>query len=120
MRKVDTSGIITTFAGTAGVCSYTGDGGAATSATVKYPTGVAADSAGNVYIGDTGNLRIRKVDSGGTITTYAGNGACFDGDGIATSHGVCQPIGVAADPAGNVYIADPSDASSAKWIRAAT
>ncbi len=74
-----------------------------------YPTGVAVDSSGNIYISDFGNLRIRKVDSTGTITTFAGDGECFDGDGTATMHGVCYPWGVALDSSNNLYIADTYD-----------
>jgi sugar lactone lactonase YvrE len=69
VRKVSPAGIISTFAGT-GICTYSGDGGPATSATLSVPQAVAADGSGNVYIADTGNSVIRKVDSSGTITTF--------------------------------------------------
>ena len=88
IRKVTVStGIITTIAGT-GTGSYSGDNGAATSATLSYPYGVGLDTAGNVYIADWGNHRIRKVTvSTGIITTIAGTGASsYSGDnGPATS-----------------------------------
>lgn len=74
VRKVDTSGIITTFAGVVGQCGHNGDGISATSAYLYYPLGVATDSAGNVYIADTDNLRISEV-RGGTISTFAGGGS---------------------------------------------
>ena len=77
---MDTSGIITTVAGT-GTFGYTGDNIAATSAKLNSPFGVAVDSAGNLYIADTGNHRIRKVDASGIITTVAGNGTGYSGDG---------------------------------------
>ncbi|MFY9561809.1 MAG: beta-propeller fold lactonase family protein [Terriglobales bacterium] len=81
VRKVDTSGIIMTVAGN-GICGYTGDGGPATSAELNLPRGVALDASGNLYVGDTDNCVVRKVNTGGTITTFAGNGSCgFSGDG---------------------------------------
>jgi hypothetical protein len=107
IRKVDTSGTITTVAGN-GTQGYNGDNIRATSAELWYPIGVAVDSAGNLYIVDSGNYRIRKVDTSGTITTVAGNGtAGYNGDNIpATSAELSNPVGVAVDSAGNVYIAD--------------
>ena len=107
VRKVDTNGIITTVAGN-GTYGNTGDGGAATSAELSYPIGLAVDSAGNIYIGDYFNNRVRKVDTTGTITTVAGTGtAGYTGDGTtATSAEINGPNGVALDTAGNIYIAD--------------
>ncbi len=105
VRKV-VNGVITTVAGT-GLPGYTGDNGAATSATLDTPWGVAVDAAGNLYISDSGNSVIRKV-SGGVITTIAGTGtAGFSGDsGAATSATLNGPGGIALDAAGNLYIAD--------------
>src|SRR5271157_4225867 len=105
IRKVS-GGTITTIAGN-GILGFSGDGGPATSASLYWPQGVAVDSAGNLYIADTGNQRIRQ-ESGGTITTVAGNGAYgFSGDGgPATSASLNNPAGVAVDSAGNLYIAD--------------
>ena len=79
------------------------------------PIGVAVDSAGNLYIADTGNNRIRKV-SNGVITTVAGNGTPgFSGDnGPATSAQLNDPYGVAVDSAGNLYIADTAITASAR------
>ena len=109
IRKVDGSGNISTFAGT-GRDGFSGDGGAATAARLRYPSGVAVDDAGNVYIADEGNLRIRKVDGSGNISTFAGAGAggvSGDGDGgAATAARLSNPQDVAVDNAGNVYIAD--------------
>jgi len=104
VRKVDTNGIITTLAGG----GSGGDGGAATNASVNHPAGVASDPAGNLYIADTGNNRIRKVDTNGIITTIAGNGfGAFAGDGGAAIHAsLSGPTGVAVDAVGNLYIAD--------------
>jgi uncharacterized protein (TIGR03437 family) len=113
IRKVDTSGTITTVAGanpTLGLGGFSGDGGPATSALLNSPTGVALDSAGNIYIADYGNERIRKVDTSGTITTIAGVGAVTGSDtgdgGPATSAEIGSPYDVAVDGKGNVYIAD--------------
>ena len=115
IRKVNTLGIISTFAGiqyTTATGLYGGDGGAATSAYLASPTGVAVDTAGNVYIADVGNARIRKVNGLGIITTIAGNGTYgYSGDGtLATSAELNYPWGVAVDRVGNVYIADGGNA----------
>jgi sugar lactone lactonase YvrE len=103
------SGIITTVAGTYPTCTsgYSGDNGLATNATLNYPNGVALDSAGNLYIADSGNNVIRMV-SKGTITTFAGTGvAGYAGDnGSATSAMLAYPKNVAVDGMGNLYIAD--------------
>jgi uncharacterized protein (TIGR03437 family) len=105
IRKVS-NGIITTVAGNGGY-GFSGDNGPATSAQLYDPYGVAVDSAGNLYIADTLNGRVRKV-SNGVITTIAGNGTYgFSGDnGPATSAQLSRPYGVAVDSAGNVYVAD--------------
>jgi sugar lactone lactonase YvrE len=107
VRKVTAAGIISTIAGN-GSAGFTGDGGAATSAELYYPEGVAVDSTGNVYIADEENERIRKVTPGGTISTVVGNGmAGFAGDkGAATTAEIDLPLGVAVDSYGNLYIAD--------------
>ena len=103
IRKVTVStGIISTIAGT-GTVSYSGDNGAATSATLYGPLGVGLDTASNVYIADTANHRIRKVTvSTGIITSFAGSGtASYSGDnGPATSATLNWPYGVAVDSAG--------------------
>jgi uncharacterized protein (TIGR03437 family) len=105
IRKVS-NGIITTVAGNGGY-GFSGDNGPATSAQLYDPYGVAVDSAGNLYIADTLNGRIRKV-SNGVITTIAGNGTYgFSGDnGPGTSAQLSRPYGVAVDSTGNVYVAD--------------
>lgn len=106
IRMVDTRGIITTVAGN-GAAKFSGDKGPATSASLNYPKGVAVDAAGNIYIADCNNSRIREV-SNGTITTIAGDGLFgFGGDGgYATNALLRFPSGVAVDSAGNVYVAD--------------
>ncbi len=100
------NGVMSTVAG-GSFGPGTGDNGPATSAELLYPQGVAVDSAGNLYIADTVNNRIRKV-ANGMITTVAGNGTQgFSGDnGPATSAELIRPYGVAVDSAGNLYIAD--------------
>jgi sugar lactone lactonase YvrE len=107
IRKVNTSGVITTVAGS-GDLGFSGDGGPATSAAFRDPRYLAVDSAGNIYISDRTNNRIRKVNTAGIITTVAGNGtAGFSGDGgPATSAAINYPFGVAVDSAGNLYFAD--------------
>ena len=107
IRKVDSTGTITTIAGT-GESGSGGDGGPATAARLDFPTDMAVDGTGNLYIADTGNSRIRKVDSTGTITTVAGTGERgFSGDeGPATAAQLYSPRSVAVDGAGNLYIAD--------------
>jgi sugar lactone lactonase YvrE len=106
-----TVGIISTFAGT-GDSGYTGDGLAATSATMTSPSGVALDGAGNLYIADTGDNVIRKITAAtGLIATVAGTGAAgYAGDGLAaTSAELNGPWGVTVDAAGNLYIADTAN-----------
>lgn len=107
IRRVSASGIITTVAGT-GRTGYSGDGGPAVNAQLACPHGVAADGAGNVYITDTDNQRLRKVGVDGTISTVAGNGSQgFAGDGgPAASAQLFAPTSLALDPAGSLYIAD--------------
>jgi sugar lactone lactonase YvrE len=146
VRKVSTKGIITTFAGT-GITGYSGDSGPASAATLNQPDAVAADSSGNIFIADNGNGVIRKVDTSGTITTFAsniyafaiatdaignvyasdfevvwkitpaGSASIFAGssygyggdDGPATQARLALPEGLAVDTAGNVYIMDTSN-----------
>ena len=107
VRKVS-GGVITTVAGN-GTAGFAGDNAAATSAQLNNPTGVAVDSSGNLYIADSGNNLVRKV-ANGTITTFAGSnsaGAGYSGDGgTATNGQLNNPVGVAVDASGNVYIAD--------------
>jgi len=107
IRRVDTSGTITTIAGT-GESGFSGDNGPAVQAQLDAPLGVAVDAAGNLYIADAGNNRIRRVDTSGTITTIAGTGEPgFGGDsGPAVEAQLYSPYGVAVDGAGNLYVAD--------------
>jgi len=109
IRKVDVeTGIITTIAGT-GKDDYSGDGGPATDAELKKPRGLYVDTSGNIYIADTDNQRIRKIDVGtGIIITIAGMGVRgFSGDGLpATDAKLNKPHAVYMDTSGNIYIAD--------------
>jgi uncharacterized protein (TIGR03437 family) len=106
VRKVS-GGVISTVAGN-GTAGYTGDKGPATSAELNNPTAVALDSSGNLYIADSANNVVRMVSSSGTITTFAGdNTVGYSGDmALATGAQLSNPVGVVADSAGNVYIAD--------------
>ncbi|MEU1998012.1 hypothetical protein ABZ511_26525, partial [Nocardia gamkensis] len=108
VRKVDhATGVITTVAGT-GTAGYDGDNQHAINAELHYPNGVAVDGAGNLYIADTGNQRVRRVDPAGVITTVAGTGADgYNGDNQpAIDADLDYPEGVAVDGAGNLYICD--------------
>jgi len=98
---------ISTVAGT-GSAGFAGDGGAATAAQLKFPAGVAFDAAGNLYIADSFNSRIRKVDTSGNISTIAGTGdfGYFGDTNAATKAGMNRPYSLAIDKSGNIYIAD--------------
>ncbi|HEY3839705.1 MAG TPA: SBBP repeat-containing protein, partial [Bryobacteraceae bacterium] len=112
IRRVTTDGNINTFAGNQVYSfGYSGDGAAATSAQLDFPTDVAIDSSGNVYIADYGNFVIRQVTKDGNIHTYAGNDInSFAGDGAAaTSASLFQPYGVAVDSSGNLYVTEYGD-----------
>jgi sugar lactone lactonase YvrE len=111
LRKVGADGMITTVAGN-GSPGFSGDGGAATSAQLSAPLGLAIDENDNIYVADLGNNRVRKIAPGGTITTVAGNGTPgFSGDsGAATSAQLHQPIDVTWDRGTDaLYIADVSN-----------
>jgi len=106
VRKVDISGIITTVAGT-GAVGFSGDGGPATSASLSGPRDVVADSAGDLFIADSGNNRVRKVDATGVITTVAGDGTDgYSGDGGPALAADLRVWSVAVDIGGDLYIAE--------------
>jgi sugar lactone lactonase YvrE len=116
IRKVGVNGTITTVAGsgTPNHVGYSGDGGAATNAAFDYPEDVTVDSAGNLFIADSGNNVIRKVSTNGLISTAVGSGfdagtgsGAYAGDGgYATNARLYDPQGVAIDTNGNLFIAD--------------
>jgi sugar lactone lactonase YvrE len=112
VRRVDAaSGVITTVAGS-GVLGYSGDGGRATAAQLNFPVGIALDAAGNVFVADSYNNRIRRIDAAtGLISTVAGTGdfnSSGDG-GPATAATLNTPTGIAVDAEGNLFIADEAN-----------
>jgi sugar lactone lactonase YvrE/uncharacterized protein YjdB len=110
IRKINTSGIISTLAGS-GINGSTGDGGPATAALVNRPTNLVLDGAGNIYFADWGNNKIRMINTAGQISTIAGmaGGAGYNGDGIATTHKLSAPYSVSLDALGNLYISDENN-----------
>jgi sugar lactone lactonase YvrE len=108
VRKINTSGIINTIAGGNNTLGFSGDNGPATAADFHIPIGIAIDGNGNIYIGDSYNNRVRKINSSGIISTYAGTGIeGYSGDGgpaiLAELYG---PVGVTVDVSGNLYITE--------------
>ncbi len=112
IRKVDAQGILTTVAGSPGSFGFGGDGGLATSAILSSPQDAAPDAGGVLWIADSSNFRVRKVDGTGVITTVAGvSGWSYAGDGGPASSAMLSAVsGVALDSTGNVFIADTSNA----------
>jgi hypothetical protein len=110
IRKVDARGIITTIAGT-GAAGYTGDGGLAIKATFRGPKAIRCDRFGNIYVVDTENHAIRKIDvKSGIVNTVAGGRKSPEGDGgDPTKAGLDRPHGCVVDASGNIYIADSNN-----------
>lgn len=108
VRKVNTSGIISTVAGIGNSQGYSGDGGQATAAKLHTPAGVAVDVSGNIYIVDEYNWVIRKVNTSGIISTFAGNGSVgYSGDGGQATDAKIEAWGEpAVDAAGNLYFGE--------------
>ncbi len=104
IRKVTSAGVVTTLAGTAGSEGNTDGSGAA--ARFRYPSGVAVDRSGNVFVADTDNHAIRQITSSGVVTTVGGGSTTGSTDGAGTAAKFFNPKGIAADSAGNLYIAD--------------
>ena len=119
IRKVNTSGIISTIAGT-GTTGYGGDNGPAIAAKLWLPRLMAFDSEGNLYVADTHNDRVRKISTSGIITTVAGTGVQgYSGDGTtATAAQLGGPQGVAIDDSGNLYIAESGNSVLRKVSKA--
>jgi hypothetical protein len=105
IRKIDASGIVSTFAGT-GIAGFSGNGGPATTAQLSSPKGITSDISGNIYIVD--NNRIRKINTAGIISTYAGSGSGGSGGdgGPALQAGMDDPTDIACDGTGNIYLAE--------------
>ncbi len=113
IRKVDTSGNVTTLAGNGTQGYADGTGGPTGTAEFDAPTGLAVDAFGDVYVADYGNNRIRVVDASGNVTTLAGNGTQGRANGTGGPAGTAEfdgPAGVALDATGNVYVADSENA----------
>jgi hypothetical protein len=118
VRKIAAgSGVITTYAGVPGKCGYSGDGGLAANAEMNYPHDISLDGAGNLYITDLNNHRIREVNAATQIvTTVAGDGvAGYNGDGPAIGVSLNGPQGAYADPNGNLFIADTNN-NVVRWV----
>lgn len=115
IRKITPAGVVTTLAGKAGNTGSTDGIGSA--ARFEYPTGIATDSAGNVYVTDYGNYTIRKITSAGVTTTLAGTaGARGSTDGTGPSARFAGPLDVAVDGAGNLYVTDAYDSHTIRKI----
>jgi streptogramin lyase len=114
IRKITSAGVVTTFAGTAGVTGSANGTGAAASFSTPYD--VAVDSSGNVYVADIGDNTIRKITPAGVVTTLAGTaGVTGSADGTGAAASFFLPTGVSVDGSGNVYVAD-SDNSAIRKI----
>ena len=115
VRKV-TAGTINTIAGIGGLLGYSGDGGPAANAQLYSPEAVAVDPAGNVFIADTYNYRVREINAQtGIITTVAGTGnSTFTGDGLATSNSISLPQGIAVDKNDNLFVSDYNN--RVRWV----
>jgi len=103
IRKITSSGVVTTLAGSGSEAFADGTGAAAS---FCRPSGVAVDASGNVYVADTFNYRIRKITSSGVVTTLAGSGSEAFADGTGAAASFSRPSGVAVDTSGNVYVTD--------------
>jgi streptogramin lyase len=113
VRKITPAGVVSTLAGLA--ASFGSADGTGSAARFSGPTGIATDSAGDVYVADTGNCTIRKITPAGTVSTFAGTaGAIGSADGTGSAARFDIPIGIATDSAGNVYVADQGNSTIRK------
>jgi sugar lactone lactonase YvrE len=103
IRKVTPAGIVTTFAGSG---SYGSNDGAASAATFGNPTALTFDRAGNMFVVDRGNNKIRKITPNGTVSTFAGNGSYGNANGAGTASSFYYPSAIVADTSGNLYVTD--------------
>ena len=108
IRRVTPSGVVTTFAGIAGVRGAADGNG--TAATFNLPSGIAIDASGTLYVADTGNATIRRISSSGVVTTVAGSaGRTGSADGAATVASFNGPVGIGVSPAGNLFVVDTNN-----------
>jgi len=109
--KITPAAVVSVVAGVVNVCGYNGDGIAATTAQLNGPYSVAVDTAGNLFLADNGNNRIREVNTSGIISTVTGDGNCGNsGDGgLATSAEICSPYGLAVARSGKIYLSDSNN-----------
>ena len=105
VTKIDVDGNVVLVAGSISEPGFSGDGGLATNAKLAGPRGISIDKHGNIYIADTYNGRVRKIDGQGIIKTIAGGGTGGDG-GLAVNASLASPVDVITDSAGNVYISE--------------
>lgn len=108
IRKITPAGVVTTLAGTAGQFGYVNDTDTGAAALFDSPRGIATDIAGNVYVADAGNHAIRKIDTSGVVSTFAGSvdGLAGSTDGTGPEASSTLPEYLATDSAGNVYVSD--------------
>lgn len=120
VRRITPSGTISTYMGD-GTAASGGDGGPAAAAQVNAPEGLAIDPSGNLYVGEALGHRVRKVTPAGLVSTYVGTGVAGNAGngGLATAATIDSPSGLAFDPAGNLYVADPGS-SVVRRVDAAT
>lgn len=110
IRRVTTDGLVTSLAGTWGVPGNAD--GTGTAAGFQSPNGLGVDSAGNVYVGDVGNMAIRKMTSGGVVTSYAGvRNSAGSADGTGSAARFSSPVGAVTDSIGNIYVADAGNST---------